>query len=189
MRGWGMSKDTNSKDEKEVKKILLLGLDNSGKSSILLILTRKSNLLNFLQLPPTHKINRLNYEDNETLFYLWDFGGQEKYREEYLKNLDSHLSGIDKLFYVIDVQDKERFDIALDYLDKICRVLEKIEEQFEFNIFLHKYDPNILDIDPSINEVLSKDLIPKIRNLIPSTLTHQIYKTSIFTMFAKELVI
>ena len=111
-----MSKDTL---KKEIKKMLLLGLDNSGKSSILLVLTRKKNLLNFLSLAPTPMTNTLNYEDKDKIFNLWDFGGQETYRKSYLTNLDRYLNKIDKLFYVIDVQDKKRYDIALDYLEKI----------------------------------------------------------------------
>ena len=134
-------------------------------------------------------INRLNYEENEKIFNLWDFGGQQQYRNSYLTNLDKYLLEIDKLFYVIDVQDKERYDTALDYLEKILKYLQKTNEQFEFTIFLHKYDPDILEIDPNIDDVLSNDLIPRIKELIPPKLPYQIFKTSIFTMFAKELVV
>ncbi len=183
-----MTQSAKNSSGKEVKKLLLLGLDNSGKSSILLSLTRHSNLLNFLTLAPTHGIDRLNYEENGKIFNLWDFGGQEQYRVNHLKELDKYLVGIDKLFFVIDIQDNARYDSALDYLEKILAKIKNHDEPFEFTIFLHKYDPNIHELNASIDDVLINDLIPRIKNLIDPSLTYQIYKTSIYTMFQKELV-
>ena len=79
-----------------------------------------------------------------------DFGGQSQYREEYLKNPTKYISGTDLIFYVIDVQDFDRYVETIDYLDKILLYLKEEQEYPPLAILLHKFDPQLVK-DKEIN--------------------------------------
>ena len=54
-------------------------------------------------------------------YNIWDFGGQEGYRKEYLDNFEKYLTGANKIIYVIDVQDSTRYDLALEYMENVIK--------------------------------------------------------------------
>ncbi|MFX0103769.1 MAG: ADP-ribosylation factor-like protein [Candidatus Hodarchaeota archaeon] len=170
-------------------KILLLGLDNSGKSSILISLQSNSNLLSHFSLNPTRGVNRQTIESEDLTMSIWDCGGQSTYRQEHLQNFPIYKEGVEKIIYVIDIQDKERYELALEFLKDLLDLIEEHKLDLKFSIFLHKYDPNLKKQEgfESIDDVLATNLIPKIKSLMPSNMTYDIYKTSIFTVFQKEL--
>ncbi|MHA1301319.1 MAG: ADP-ribosylation factor-like protein [Candidatus Helarchaeota archaeon] len=176
------------KNSENLKKIIIMGLENSGKTSIVLSLTKNTNLLSYCSLKPTIDIDRINYEYLGTKFSIWDFGGQKKYRDQYLKQLDSHLIGIDKVIYVIDVQDKEKYELALSYLAKIVEKLKNVKEQFETLIFLHKFDPNLELLPEYSDKNIDIQLIDKIEKILPSEIDYKIFKTTIYTVFQRSLV-
>ncbi len=126
-------------------KIIIGGLDNAGKTSILTALNKKFDFeKEIVALKPTIRV-----EYNSTKFlggsvHLWDMGGQKIYREVYLKNPDAYFSKTDLLVYIIDIQDSDRFDITLDYLDTILTYYKNNEmENIPVIISFHKYDPQI----------------------------------------------
>ncbi len=174
------------------KKILLLGLNNGGKTSILLTLKKECNLLSFLSLKPTKKIGieefMADFEDQG--YTVWDFGGQEQYRDDYLQNFDKYVKGAQKVIFVIDIQDIERFDLALNYLYDIIHILNVIGLKIDFSIFFHKYDPNLKKMEKfrDIDQLIEKNLIEKIKEKIPPDFNYNIYKTSIYTVFDKLLL-
>ncbi len=167
------------------KKVLIMGLDNSGKTSIVLCLKGMKNLSSFSSLNPTRgfKINKFQALGSE--YSIWDFGGQEQFREGYLNDFQNHIKKTNKFIYVLDVQDQERFDISLDYLDKIVILLRKHNVNVDFSVFLHKYDPDLELINKDFSEKAVSELIRNIKEVIPNDFTYQIYKTSIFTVFQK----
>jgi len=167
------------------KKILIMGLDNSGKTSIVLSLKGVKNLSSFSSLNPTRgfKINKFQALDSE--YSIWDFGGQEQFREGYLNDFQNHAKKIDKFIYVLDIQDQERYHISLEFLGRILDRLRKHKAIIEFSIFLHKYDPDLDLKDSKFDESVISDLIRNIKKLIPYNFAHQIYKTSIYTVFQK----
>ncbi|HUY00251.1 MAG TPA: ADP-ribosylation factor-like protein [Candidatus Deferrimicrobium sp.] len=179
-----MAEETN---DKNIKKILLLGLDNSGKTSILLSLTRDTNLMSYYSLTPTKGLNIKNYSDGMTTFNLWDFGGQEQYRKEYLKNLQEYLNA-DKIIFVIDVQDIERYDLAFAYLKEIVKVLQTIKNRPEVSIFFHKFDPGLEKKEDFTEEKIHSRLIAKIKAIFPSDFPYEIFETTIYTIFQKKVV-
>ncbi|MHA1274176.1 MAG: ADP-ribosylation factor-like protein [Promethearchaeota archaeon] len=180
----------NSKSEEKKAKILLFGLDNSGKSSILLSLQYDANLLDFTQLKPTFGVNVRDIRGKDCIIYAWDFGGQEKYRVEYLNNINKYISEIDKIIYVIDVQDINRYDASLDYLTQIIEKLQEYKYKGTIDIFLHKYDPNIrLKKEFSkIDNIVEEKLVKNIKNLKNEDINIDIFKTTIYTIFEKKLV-
>jgi len=170
------------------KKIVLMGLDNSGKTSIVLCLKGVKNLSSFSSIKPTrgYEINKFNTLGSD--FNIWDFGGQEQFREDYFKNFKNHIKGTSKLIYVLDIQDRERYNLSLKYLTKIIALLKENKLNPEFSLFLHKFDPDMEIINKEIKEEIIQTLTKKIENLIPQSFPHQIYKTSIYTVFQKLII-
>ena len=173
---------------KITKKIVIMGLDNSGKSSIVLCLKGVKNLTSFSAIKPTRGFEINKFKTMGSDFNIWDFGGQEKFREEYVKNFNNHIKGTNKLIYVVDIQDRGRFDLSLQYLSKIITLLQENKLTPKFSLFLHKYDPDMELINREINEELIQTLIKQIENIIPQSFPHQIYTTSIYTVFQKSAI-
>ncbi|TXT57273.1 MAG: Arsenical resistance operon repressor, ArsR [Promethearchaeota archaeon] len=169
------------------KKFLLMGLDNSGKTSICLNFRKNTNLLSYLSLRPTRKVNIERFKVQEKDLSIWDFGGQKAFREEYLQNLPKYLSEVEKIIYVIDVQAIERYEESLEYLDGIITKMNEVNIRKDFTIFLHKYDPFITTKEEfkDIDTIIEKRLVSRIRELIPKNLDYNIFKTCIFTSFKK----
>jgi small GTP-binding protein len=168
----------------KAKKVLIMGLDNSGKTSIVLCLRGVKDLSSFSSLNPTRGLKTNKFQALGSEYSIWDFGGQEQFREGYLNDFQNHIIETNKFIYVLDVQDKKRYDISLDYLDKIVILLRKYKVNIDFSIFLHKYDPD-LEFTKEFSDKVVPDLIRNIKELIQNDFTYQIYKTSIYTVFQK----
>lgn len=179
---------TNKNNSENYKKIIIAGLDNSGKSSIVLSIIGKMNLLNYLSLTPTIGPNIIDFESVNSKFNIWDLGGQENYRDEYLENFESYIAGCSKIIFVIDIQDIQRYDLALKYLENILKKIQQKNLDLDISIFIHKYDPNLKEINTNITEDRIQELIQKVKNLIPEETFFEIYKTTIYTIFDKILV-
>lgn len=181
------SSDLTSSDQREIK-IVIIGLDNSGKTSILLSLQKKTNLLSYYSLKPTQGLNIINLKEMDSKYTMWELGGQAKYREDYLKDLRKYMYKADKVIFVIDVQDIKRYTVALDYLEKIIEYLKSSGEKPDLSIFLHKFDPGLEEIETFSSEMISSRLINRLNSIIPSELTYHIYKSSIYTVFERNLI-
>lgn len=175
------------KSKKESKKIMLAGLNNSGKTSIVLSLIGKVNLMNFFDLSPTIGADIVNYVIDDSEFHIFDLGGQAQFRKDYIKDFLNYFEGADKLIYVIDIQDTKRYDMALEYLKLICENLQKNEIKLDINIFLHKMDPNIKDVMENYSREKINAFAKDIRNNIPEELFFEIYETTIYTTFEKKI--
>ena len=125
-------------------KVIISGLDNAGKTSILTALDKKYDFQkDIMELKPTirveyHKMNFLT-----TLVNFWDMGGQEIYREIYQKNQEVYFDGTDLLIYVIDIQDPNRFENSLEYLNSILQFFKDSDMNVPIIVTFHKYDPDL----------------------------------------------
>ncbi len=97
--------------EKNRKKVLILGLANSGKTSISLSMQKITNLSSYTSLIPTTEIEISKFDDGNTEYLLWDFGGQEQYRKKYKQNMKEYIAETDEIIYVIDIQDENVYFI------------------------------------------------------------------------------
>lgn len=166
-----------------------MGLDNSGKTSIILSLMKETNLLSYYSLKPTQGVNIVNIGDQGASYNIWDFGGQEQFRAAYLRDFDKYTTDVDRVIYVIDVQDEKRYDLALQYLESIIKELNSKAKakQIEFSVYLHKFDPQF-EMRSSFHKKVDAELISKIKKIIPSYFNCKIYKTTIYTIFKRNLV-
>lgn len=175
---------------KPARVLLLVGLDNSGKTSIAYSLKGTKNLPTFCKTKPTVRRNIVSITSYDSEYKIWDLGGQEAYRDEYLEKFDNYFRGFDKLIYVFDIQDVGRYNLALEYYEKIINLLKDREDisDFEVSIFLHKFDPDLNEIRPDITNQVINDLKEKIKKIIDKTeFFYQIFKTSIYCLFDKTV--
>lgn len=91
------------KSDKEAR-ILVLGLDNSGKTTIL----KKLSDEDIEHIMPTQGFNIKSVVHDGFKLNVWDIGGQKTIRP-YWKN---YYDNTDALVYVIDSADKRRLDEA-----------------------------------------------------------------------------
>jgi len=175
-----------SKKNKGITKILVLGLDNSGKTSIILNSFKKDlNLLSYLSLKPTTGIDITDMEDETRKMAIWDFGGQEKYRKEHLEKLPTHIANTNKVIFVLDIQDQKRYDKSLEYFKDIEEIIKENNIIPELNLYLHKFDPTLEKTHPEITKESVEKLSKKFREVAPQNIHFSIFKTSIFTFFKK----
>ncbi len=171
-------------------KILILGLDNSGKTSILVSMSKQSNILSYCSLRPTKGISIKNFDTDEIKLNVWDFGGQKQYIKEYIENFNRYLTKTNEIIFVFDVQDIDRYDSALNYFKDIVHLIKDNIQKIELCIFLHKFDPNIREKEQfkNIDEIVKRKLIDKIVKIIPAQFSYKIFKTTIYSVFEKDMI-
>jgi len=98
------------KSDKEVR-ILMLGLDNSGKTSILKRLSEED----ITHIMPTQGFNIKSLLHEGFKLNVWDIGGQKTIRP-YWKN---YFENTDCLIYVVDSSDRRRLDESRDELHEL----------------------------------------------------------------------
>lgn len=93
-------------------KILMLGLDNAGKTTVLY----KFKLNELVTTIPTIGFNVETVQPGKNVsFTVWDVGGQDKIRVLW----KHYFTGCEGLVYVIDSNDRTRFAEAKNELDWI----------------------------------------------------------------------
>ena len=151
-------------EEPLIKKIALLGLGAAGKTSFLEVLQKKFSTIH--QLKPTKGISRkilniLGYE-----FSIWDYGGQDIYRSDYILRSDQCFTEIDLIFFFIDVQE-DTIDESISYFKQLLDLPEiNSIDPSKILIQIHKLDPEQLnqkEIQSKINEI--KERFKKIKDV------------------------
>lgn len=181
-----MKTSKKDKTDEESIKIVLIGLDNSGKTSILNCLKGIKRISAFNNPMPTKGLDVQLFEALNSKYAIWDLGGQKAYLDDYFNEFKKFIKGTNKIIYVFDIQDTERYDIALEYMKKVINSID-IQKGIDFSIFLHKFDPDLV-FDHNLNENVIKDFITNIKESIPPEFIYSLYKTTIFAIFEKSTV-
>ncbi|KAI6183900.1 ADP-ribosylation factor-like protein 2 [Aphelenchoides bicaudatus] len=92
-------------------RILILGLDNSGKTTIL----QRINGEDYTKVAPTFGFNIKTLEFRDWKLNCWDVGGQSSLRS-YWQN---YFERTDALVWVVDSSDKKRLKDCRAELDKL----------------------------------------------------------------------
>jgi ADP-ribosylation factor-like protein 2 len=98
--------------EKQVR-ILILGLDNAGKTTIL----QRINGEDYLKIQPTLGFNIKTIEHKGYKLNVWDVGGQSSIRS-YWRN---YFEQTDGLIFVIDSVDQQRMELAAKELHSLLK--------------------------------------------------------------------
>lgn len=181
-RSWSKRKTYTKKTE---TKVICVGLDNAGKTAILSGLGGKLGISELGKLRPTKRIERKQISTSSLDLFIWDFGGQEEYRKDYLAKPEAYFVGTDLLIYVLDMQDPERYNESFEYLIEILEVIRLLGESVYILAFMHKADPDILaDPDFQLNiEYVADKLNYHLSNY---DFEYDIYTTSIYNFFTSE---
>lgn len=94
-------------------RILLLGLDNAGKTTIL----KRFNGEDIDEISPTLGFNIKTIEHRGYQLNFWDVGGQKSLRS-YWRN---YFESTDGLVWVVDSADKMRLDACRDEMNKLLQ--------------------------------------------------------------------
>jgi GTPase SAR1 family protein len=124
-------------------KIIFLGLDDSGKTSFLLSVDRKFSRL--IGLKPTRGAQISTIEALGATISLWDLGGQKAFREKYLTKSQIYLYEADLLYYFIDINNKDRFEESIEFLQNIQERLRGFDQKTPIIFVLTKGDSDIID--------------------------------------------
>ena len=118
--------------------IIILGLDNAGKTQILYCMKLGQSISNTI---PTLGFNIEEISYKNLTFKAWDIGGQSAYRQMWHHFYDD----ADAVIFVLDSQDRDRFKEAKQELHALLNQ-EKLRE-LPFLIFANKQDlPNAAEI-------------------------------------------
>jgi len=166
------------------QKILVIGLDNAGKTAIISKLGGKLGLDELASLKPTKGIERKEIKTKQMNLIIWDFGGHILYRDRHLTNEENFIC-TDLLIYVIDIQDRDKFADSLTYFKNIIDLFSKIEENPQIIVLIHKYDPDVRNL-PEINLSL-EFLNEEINNFLDNkNYDFEVYLSSIYSTFSND---
>ena len=183
---------TNMVDEGEIlqksaQKVIVIGLDNAGKTAILSKFGGRLGITDLANLTPTRGVDRRHIEtaSSDIDLYIWDFGGQEMFRSKYFEKPEQYFLQTDLLIYVIDVQDPERYAESFEYFEQILEILSTLEEEPFLLIYIHKSDPDLKrDPETLLNIELLKDNLNQL--LTTYDYDYEAYLTSIFSLITNE---
>jgi len=146
--GWGKSE----------KRILMVGLDAAGKTTILY----KLKLGEVVTTIPTIGFNVETVEYKNISFTVWDVGGQDKIRPLW-RHYYQNTQGI---IFVVDSNDRERIDDSSGADNSAKEELHRMLAEDELRdatllVFANKQDlPNAM----SVNEITEKLGLNQLRN-------------------------
>ena len=134
--GLSISKLFDSFFGKKEMRILMLGLDAAGKTTILY----KLKLGEVVSSVPTIGFNVETVEYKNIKFTVWDVGGQDKIRllwRHYYQNTQG-------LIFVVDSSDKERVELAKEELQRMLG--EEELRDAVLLVFANKQDLGVMSV-------------------------------------------
>ncbi len=159
-------------------KVLMAGLDDSGKTSFLLSIDRKYSKL--IGLKPTTGASIKSIEALGATIFTWDLGGQLKFRKKYISKAEIYLYEADLLFYFIDIRNKIRFEESIEYLIDLKKVLKQFNQNTPIIYILSKGDSDIIKTGEIMENIETvKNRLGEISPEEPP----EMYVTSIFQIF------
>jgi small GTP-binding protein len=124
------------------KKILMIGLDAAGKTSILAVIQDKFSIIK--SLLPTRGVKREKLDFFGYPVISWDLGGQVQYREKlYFNRPELFFTEADIMIYVVDSQDPDRIPESANYFREVLKVFRELKEEPKILIVLSKSDQDI----------------------------------------------
>jgi len=179
------------KNQEQQIKLVILGLENAGKTSIVDVLKQKTEVT--LRKPPD--MNPTKGVERKSLFQgsimVWDLGGQEVYRNEYLKNPESYFKEISFCYYVVDIQDYYRLATSTMYFMGVFNLIKKYSPNARIVLLFHKMDP---DFNPDHRNLRGKFMDKIEPYLQKNNISFITYETTIFdlnsikTAFSQEVL-
>jgi len=162
------------KPMEEMKKIILMGLSNAGKTCIYERVFEGKKPWELLHSAATKGITYKEYKVGTiSKPMIWDLGGQQQYLDEYhgvLRNNIFQKASI--LLYVIDVTDTDRYENARREFEWSANQILSFNPRAKINVFFHKID--------LVHD--KEEVVAYLKKLLSQNIPHKImfHSTSIF---------
>ena len=163
-----------------MKKIVLMGLSNAGKTCIYERVFEGKKPWELIHQTATKGITYRDYEIGQmTKPMIWDLGGQQQYLDEYHGPLRKNIfRKASILLYIVDISDYERFDNARIEFEWSVNQILLYNPNAKLNVFLHKSDL-VRDKDSvvsHIKKVFSKNMSYEINYHLTSIFDESLFK-------------
>ncbi|MFX1457603.1 MAG: ADP-ribosylation factor-like protein [Promethearchaeota archaeon] len=150
----------------DIKKIVLMGLSNAGKSCIYQRVFEGKKPWELMQSTATKGIDYREYNVGSiTKPMIWDLGGQQQYLDEYHGPLRKNIfQKASVLLYVVDAADVDRFEnVRIEFEWSVNQMLS-FNRAPRLHVFLHK-----IDLIHDKNEVMSY-----LKNLLTRNISYEV---------------
>ena len=154
----GAMKKLSKKFKKQKVRILLLGLDNAGKTTIL----NQLHLGDAKTTVPTVGFNVEEVQYKNLTFDVWDVGGQDRLRPLWRH----YYRGVCGIIFVIDSADQQRFDIAKGELHQLMREVEL--QNASLCILANKQDVQDAMTHEEVAQIMETDEIETLNVVLPT---------------------
>ncbi|MFW9852171.1 MAG: ADP-ribosylation factor-like protein [Candidatus Thorarchaeota archaeon] len=136
-----LDKISSKEKEHNGKKILLLGLTQSGKTSIIKTFFEGMTPEDTESLDATIKFESNSYGFNDHKIQVYDVGGQIVYLEEAIeKNKERIFTDVKSLIFVIELPNMSTYELSRQYLLRILKNVYLYSDNPETYVFAHKID-------------------------------------------------
>ena len=138
----GLIGEFQNKPTEEMKKIILIGLSNAGKTCIYERVFEGKTPWELLHSAATKGIVYKEYEvGTVSKPMIWDLGGQQQYLDEYHSVLRENIfRKASILLYVVDVTDTDRYEDARREFEWSANQILSFNSDAVINVFFHKID-------------------------------------------------
>lgn len=160
-------------------KIIIMGMENAGKTTIVDFLTKETYFIpeSAPMYKPTIGVSHSSLLLADKIISVWDFGGQEAYRNEYMKHPELYFTEVSTIYYVVDVQDQVKIISSTMYFKGIIQVLRTVSPNAKLKFLFHKSDPGFDTTKLSLKKRILDAVEPALKAF---NLAYEIYDTSIF---------
>jgi predicted regulator of Ras-like GTPase activity (Roadblock/LC7/MglB family) len=141
-----------SQKVKKSKKVLFAGLDNSGKTSIIMCL--KQDMAGLGLVNPTFLVERSTFQYLDYDLIQHDMGGQKTYLVNYLKEPGQYFDQADACIYVVDIQDVDRVNDTLNYFKDVLTQFDTLGIKPSIHVMLHKAERYMREANQSDRETI-----------------------------------
>jgi GTPase SAR1 family protein len=169
-------------------KISLVGLSGCGKTSIYSVTMGGMVPMDVKDIGPTvmYEVKSHNYLGLQ--ISLWDFGGQEKYRQSYLET-PKLLINTDTLIFVLDLHNPDDFSQANLYFTNVYDAIRKGKGDPRLIIFYHKYDTEEYPKNKLKENLERAKKLPIIAELAPQSFLTSIYRQDELSELFKQILV
>ncbi|MCK4972178.1 MAG: 50S ribosome-binding GTPase [Candidatus Heimdallarchaeota archaeon] len=180
--------DKKIKEEGNFKKILFIGLAQTGKTSIINVVFSGWKPEDTNNLPATVNFSRQIKDFSNINILVYDLGGQTSFLDKALvASKELLFSNLHAIFYVVDASNFGQYQQSRKYFLWAMRTAAEFNETTKINLFVHK-----MDLLPNGSEDEVVDQIAEIFNLneledIKLSRT-SIFDSSIFDVIKDTLV-
>ncbi len=169
-------------------KISLVGLSGCGKTSIYSTTLGGMAPMEVKDLGPTvmYEVKSHNYLGLQ--ISLWDFGGQEKYRQSYLET-PKLLANTTTLVLVLDLHHPEDFKKANRYFSEVYSAIKESGGDPRIIIFYHKYDTEDYPKKQLEENLAKAKELPFVSEFTPESYITSIYRQEELSEAFREILI